>query len=109
MRFDTYYRSTSQMGTTRKKISNGVKRYWRKKRARQYQHDRRDTPQRFAREAANEAEKIGLLVKPAHCEEPGCNVRDKLDKHHESYSPENWLKVVWLCRKHHRLRHSNIK
>lgn len=33
----------------------------------------------------------------------------KVDAHHESYSPENWLNVVWLCRLHHKKRHKEMK
>lgn len=29
--------------------------------------------------------------------------------HHESYEPDRWLDVTWLCRRHHRLRHLELK
>lgn len=31
----------------------------------------------------------------------------RVDGHHQSYHPDDWLKVVWLCRKHHQLLHAN--
>lgn len=28
------------------------------------------------------------------------------EAHHDSYAPENWLKVRWLCKDHHEVEHS---
>jgi len=48
----------------------------------------------------------GELVRPLNCEIPSCGRDVRVDLHHESYLDENLLKVVGLCRKHHKRRHS---
>ena len=54
-----------------------------------------------ARDAVYRAVKRGDLIKPDNCEE--CNKKtNDLQGHHESYLPEHWLNVEWLCRKCHR-------
>lgn len=50
-----------------------------------------------AKAAVAQALKSGTLVKEP-CVKCGCL---KVDAHHESYEPDQWLVVVWLCRLHH--------
>ena len=61
--------------------------------------------ERQKKEAAHyavlKALKHGVLVKQP-CEE--CGTVERVEGHHEDYDAP--LVVVWLCRRHHRLRHS---
>lgn len=43
----------------------------------------------------------GQLIKPVHCEHPGCLVTKIQAHHHRGYEREYWLDVVWLCHRHH--------
>jgi len=56
-----------------------------------------------ARDAVYDAVKKGILVKPERCE--GCNKIKSVEGHHESYEPEHWLDIEWLCKKCHRKKH----
>ena len=49
------------------------------------------------------AVKNGVLIRPAYCSECKCDC--KPHAHHDSYLPENALKVRWLCRKCHMAHH----
>lgn len=55
-----------------------------------------------ARDALNGAVRAGRIRKPGHCQQAGCRTPDVQAHHHRGYSRENWLDVVWLCKKHHR-------
>jgi predicted DNA-binding transcriptional regulator AlpA len=43
----------------------------------------------------------GKLVKPEHCQYPGCDATKLQAHHHNGYDQEHQLDVVWLCSKHH--------
>lgn len=73
------------------------------KRIRQYIKD--NPKENKAREAVAYALKMGRLVKEP-CSVCGC---EKVDGHHESYLKKDWLKVIWLCRKHHRKLHLELR
>ena len=60
-----------------------------------------------ARDAVYRAVRKGTLIKPDKCEECGKETTD-LQGHHESYEPEHWLDVEWLCRKCHRKREDGL-
>lgn len=60
---------------------------------------------RAAHLAVKRAMYSGELVRPANCEENGCS--KKPEGHHDDYDYE--LAVMWLCRRHHRLRHVKLK
>jgi hypothetical protein len=55
----------------------------------------------LAMQAVRYAVKTGRLVKPGHCQTPGCVRADVQAHHHKGYSREHRLDVVWLCHKHH--------
>ena len=87
------------------KISAGLKRYYRKKRQREYHRARKDSVQRMAREVVNEALKRGIIKRPEKCEGwngEACEATEKLQAHHQSYDPDAWLTINWLCPRHHR-------
>lgn len=68
---------------------------------------RRRYPERkHARDAVYRALKEQRIIKPLVCED--CKELKKLAGHHEDYLPENWLKVIWVCRKCHRIRHEGL-
>jgi len=48
-----------------------------------------------------QALKRGKLVRPPHCQHPGCDTPTVEGHHHRGYEREHWLDVVWLCRRHH--------
>lgn len=65
----------------------------------------RDPKPFFAVRAVYRAVRKGLLVKDS------CLVcgEKKVDGHHYlGYEKENWLKVKWLCHKHHKQLHAGI-
>lgn len=60
-----------------------------------------------ARDAVQRAIKSGLIQRTA-CTAQGCDVIEGTQAHHWlGYSKENWLKVLWLCSKHHADSHHN--
>lgn len=61
---------------------------------------------KHARDAVYRALKEGRLIKPVFCED--CKGAKTLSGHHEDYLQENWLKVIWVCRKCHRIRHEGL-
>jgi len=56
-----------------------------------------------AHRAVARAIKSGKLVR-GPCEVPGCKC--KAAAHHDSYEPEHWLDVRWLCKSHHQRWHA---
>lgn len=56
-----------------------------------------------ARKAVYSAVRSGKLI-PQSCEV--CE-NPKSEAHHDSYLPENWLIVRWLCKMHHKNFHKN--
>ena len=57
-----------------------------------------------ARELVFRAIKTGKLIKPDYCSDCGVQKeRNKIEAHHEDYNEP--LKVVWLCKYCHRVRH----
>lgn len=67
--------------------------------------DRERHPDRWkARKALNNAVRDGKLAR-LPCEVCG---NPKTHGHHHSYEKADWLKVKWLCVKHHREEHQRI-
>jgi hypothetical protein len=60
-----------------------------------------------AQHAANNAVRDGKLDRKLNCEHCGTSEK-KLQKHHWSYLPENWLDVIWLCTKCHGKEHRRL-
>jgi len=61
-----------------------------------------------ARRKVYEAVNRGELIKYYICEL--CSKYNKnIYAHHQSYSSENWLKVIWLCNSCHRWFHKEVK
>lgn len=51
-----------------------------------------------ARGAVRRALDTGKLVKPDACQREECGHEcSSLQAHHESYEPDHWLDVIWLC------------
>lgn len=44
----------------------------------------------------------GKIIKPNKCEVENCNETKVYGHHYLGYEKENWLKVQWLCSKHHK-------
>jgi len=56
----------------------------------------------MAQAAVRDAIKSGDLVRPAVCSVKGCTETTKIEAHHHrGYEKENWINVVWLCKRHH--------
>ena len=53
-----------------------------------------------AHTALNTARKAGLVKAPIKCEV--CNTKTKLQGHHWSYAPKDWLDVQWVCSQCHK-------
>lgn len=67
---------------------------------------RRSNPRkRAAHQAVRDALLSGLLTRPDSCEDDECGKRP--DAHHDNYDKP--LEVLWLCRRHHRLRHQYLR
>jgi hypothetical protein len=63
-------------------------------RAQKAAYNARYPERRKAQNAANYAQEIGRIVKPANCQ--GCGLEtERLDKHHFDYDKP--LQVTWLC------------
>jgi hypothetical protein len=58
-----------------------------------------------AMRAVQSALRSGELVRPNNCER--CGKRCKPIAHHNSYEPEKWLDVEWLCRSCHGKEHAD--
>ena len=54
--------------------------------------------------AVNAAIKAGILQRPKQC--PLCGSEKRIVAHHESYDPERWLSVEWMCDRCHLRMHS---
>lgn len=73
---------------------------------------KRTTPvAQYARSAAADAIKRGILVRPSTCEEcrarPRRKIRAPISAHHPDYAKP--LEVVWLCRSCHNKKHPRRK
>lgn len=94
-------------------------RYRNLERIKEYDRERSNTPRKRkqrsdwqkknpekikAEKQCGAAIKSGVLTR-GPCEV--CQSTEWVDAHHEDYSKP--LEVMWLCRKHHRLRHSELK
>jgi hypothetical protein len=66
--------------------------------------ERKQSLQVRANAAVHRAIKRGELVR-GPCEV--CGATDKVHAHHESYEPEAFLDVRWLCWEHHLRRHGH--
>jgi hypothetical protein len=75
-----------------------------KRMARSAQPDRA-LAQARAHHAISRAVRLGQMTR-LPCEEPGCT-ETKTEAHHDDYGRP--LAVTWLCRTHHRRRHSRRK
>jgi hypothetical protein len=61
---------------------------------------------REARVAVSSALVTGKLTR-GPCESDGCEA--KAEAHHDSYEPDQWLKVRWFCKKHHAAHHKLLR
>ncbi|MBA7583698.1 hypothetical protein ES708_25645 [subsurface metagenome] len=61
---------------------------------------KRQKIKRQAKSALRKTIKEGKFVKPNRCE--NCGELKKLEAHHWSYLPQNWIDVIWLCVECHR-------
>ena len=62
-------------------------------------------PEKYqARQAVQNAVRLGKLNKPKNCLD--CGLEKRLSGHHEDYSKQ--LEVVWLCAKCHEQRHHRV-
>lgn len=61
-----------------------------------------------ARKAAGDAGRDGKLVRPETC---SCCpwIGGRIAGHHEDYSEDAWLKVIWLCSECHSHRHHQLR
>lgn len=59
-----------------------------------------------ARTAVGNAVRDGRLLKPKFCER--CGKGGRLIGHHNSYSPDKWLVVEWVCSPCHSLIHKEL-
>ena len=74
-------------------------------RARRLKRYRASHPEKAkAKNALNWAVRSGKIVRPDSCQICGSGVG--VQGHHESYAEEDWLNVIWLCRKCHAGIHS---
>ena len=72
---------------------------------RQWRWRQRNPIARTAHIRVGTARRQGKLM-PCPCEWPGCR-ETRVDAHHDDYSQP--LEVTWLCRKHHKARHRQIR
>jgi hypothetical protein len=65
--------------------------------------------QAAAKKAVRYAVRHGRITKPewCHCCDTAHD-RQHMEAHHWSYKPENWLDVIWLCRKCHKAVHKQL-
>lgn len=69
---------------------------------------KRKYPERYeARVMVGNAVRDGRLIRPDKCSK--CGVECTPQAHHESYEPEHWLDVAWLCVKCHCDRHNVLR
>lgn len=62
---------------------------------------------RKAQHAAGNAIRDGKLTRSDRCEHCGTSEK-KIQAHHWSYEPENWLDVIWLCTECHGKEHKRL-
>ena len=67
------------------------------------QYIQNNPEQRKAMTAIMHALERGKIEKPDSCQV--CNKKRKVQGHHESYEPEHWLDVIWLCASCHKKYH----
>lgn len=70
-------------------------------------HRRRHPQRNKARVAVLAAIKAGKLIRPSTCSR--CGDENQIHAHHESYEPDRWLDLVWLCRPCHMARHAELR
>lgn len=69
------------------------------------QEYRRKNPEKIqAQKAVKNASRSGKLIRPEYCEM--CGDPGRIEGHHDSYDPDRWLVVTWLCRKCHAFLHA---
>lgn len=58
-----------------------------------------------ARRAVYWAVKLGILDKGPCADEGTTECHGKIEAHHhKGYTPDVWLEIVWVCRRHHQQR-----
>ena len=73
-----------------------------KVRASHKRYEARNDVKRKAKQQVRTAVKNGRLERlPCAI----CGTKQEIHGHHDSYEPENWLDVRWLCRDHHKAWH----
>lgn len=82
--------------------------YVRKNKLAVYQKSRdwlnRDPNRKKAHSAVSRAIKKGTIVRPSCCSK--CNQPGRVEAHHDSYAPDKWLDVMFLCRSCHKRLHA---
>lgn len=68
----------------------------------QWKTDDSNRPKAHA--AVNRAIRRGSIVRPLTCSK--CNQPGPVEAHHDSYAPDRWLDVVFLCRSCHKRLHA---
>jgi hypothetical protein len=61
-------------------------------------------PEKYARNEVRSALDRGDLTR-GPCEREGADCSARIEAHHDSYEPDQWLVVRWLCTRHHRAVH----
>ena len=61
-------------------------------------------PKTYARNEVRCALDRGDLTR-GPCEREGADCSARIEAHHDSYEPHQWLVVRWLCTRHHRAVH----
>ena len=87
---------------------------WVRKRTRQWQIDNpehcrayRATLKKKPEVMVQAGKLVNSLVKQGYIKPERCAIcgEERTEAHHDSYQVENWLRVTWLCRPHHRAWH----
>lgn len=71
-------------------------------------HDKyssKNMPKRRAKDTVKRAIRDGRLIRGV-CSV--CGTSENVHGHHDSYEPEDWLKVRWLCALHHKQWHMTL-
>jgi hypothetical protein len=65
-----------------------------------------DPQKEKARRSLKKALSTGLIIKPEICSNPDGTCYGRIEAHHwHGYSDFHALDVIWLCKRHHTLRH----
>jgi hypothetical protein len=78
---------------------------YRKQRSASAKAYRERYPEKLAAHAAVQRALASGELSRGPCEVCGVE-HGRIDPHHDSYDPKDWLNVRWLCRKHHRQHHA---